>query len=487
RVTTHPISGVVRDTDETFLNFDGITYGKGASAIKQLVAAIGIDGFREGMRRYFRRHEYGNTTLADWLDDLGTGAGRDLHPWAQAWLETASLNTIAAHVERAGDWIETLELRQTAPADHPTLRPHTLDVALVRNEGGSIVIDSVPAVIDSASEHIGEAAGRPFPGLVFPNHNDHGFVKVALDEASIAFIRDNLGRIDDPLLRQLIWHTLWTMVRDQQLKSTDFLELAAANVVAETNHGLVESILGRMLAAVSRYVPENDKAEAAHRLFATAWGALEQVTDPDLKIIWARTLFGVAINPDDVLHACELADGVRTVEGLTVDQDMRWSAAASAVAHDLEGAWDRVERERQRDRSDRGQRAYIRCETSRPDENVKADAWQKFNDEKGYGSLHLTAAAMGGFQWWIQDDILEPYVDRYFARLPEIFEHRDNEFAQRFFGNLFPGYRVEQSTLDKAQAVLDANGDRLPTLRRQLMEAIDDLKRAIACREFAAS
>ena len=487
RVTTHPISGVVRDTDETFLNFDGITYGKGASAIKQLVAAIGIDGFREGMRRYFRRHEYGNTTLADWLDDLGTGAGRDLHPWAQAWLETASLNTIAAHVERAGDWIETLELRQTAPADHPTLRPHTLDVALVRNEGGSIVIDSVPAVIDSASEHIGEAAGRPFPGLVFPNHNDHGFVKVALDEASIAFIRDNLGHIDDPLLRQLIWHTLWTMVRDQQLKSTDFLELAAANVVAETNHGLVESILGRMLAAVSRYVPENDKAEAAHRLFATAWGALEQVTDPDLKIIWARTLFGVAINPDDVLHACELADGVRTVEGLTVDQDMRWSAAASAVAHDLEGAWDRVERERQRDRSDRGQRAYIRCETSRPDENVKADAWQKFNDEKGYGSLHLTAAAMGGFQWWIQDDILEPYVDRYFARLPEIFEHRDNEFAQRFFGNLFPGYRVEQSTLDKAQAVLDANGDRLPTLRRQLMEAIDDLKRAIACREFAAS
>ncbi|MGE3960591.1 MAG: aminopeptidase N [Dehalococcoidia bacterium] len=487
RVTTHPISGVVRDTDETFLNFDGITYGKGASAIKQLVAAIGIEGFQAGMRRYFRRHEYGNTTLADWLDDLGNGAGRDLHPWASSWLETASLNTIAAHVERAGDWIEALEIRQSAPAEHPTLRPHTLDVALVRNEGGAIVIDSVDASIDGASEHITEAAGRPFPGLVFPNHNDHGFVKVALDERSIAFIHDNLGRIDDPLLRQLIWHTLWTMVRDQQLKSTDFIELAAANVVAESDHGLVESILGRMLAAVSRYVPEDQKAESAHRLFATAWGALEQVTDPDLKIIWARTLFAVAINPDDVLHACELADGVRSVEGLTVDQDMRWSAAAAAVAHDLEGAWARVERERERDRSDRGQRAFIRCETSQPDEDVKADAWQKFGDEKGYGSLHLTAAAMGGFHWWIQADLLEPYVDRYFAQLPDVFEHRDNEFAQRFFGNLFPGYRVEQSTLDHAQAVLDAHGERLPTLRRQLMEAIDDLKRAIACREFAAS
>jgi len=487
RVTTHPISGVVRDTDETFLNFDGITYGKGASAIKQLVAAIGVEGFREGMRRYFKRHEYGNTTLADWLDDLGAGAGRDLHPWAQAWLETASLNTISAHVERAGDWIGSLELRQDAPDEHPTIRPHTLDIALVRNEGGAILIDSVPATIDSASERIEEAAGRPFPGLVFPNHNDHGFVKVALDERSIAFIHDNLNRIDDALLRQLIWHTLWTMVRDQQLKSTDFINLAAANVVAETDHGLVESILGRMSAAVSRYVPEDAKAEAAHRMFATAWGALEAVTDPDLKIIWGRTLFGVALNPDDAVHACELADGVRTVEGFTVDQDMRWSAAASAVALDLNGAWERVERERARDRSDRGQRAYLRCEVSRPDGDGKEDAWQKFTEEKGYGSLHLTGAAMSGFHWWVQADLLEPYVDRYFKQLPNIFDTRDNEFAQRYFSNLFPGYRVEQSTLDQAQAILDAHGERIPTLRRQLMEAIDDLQRAIRCREFAAS
>jgi aminopeptidase N len=487
RVTTHPISGVVRDTDETFLNFDGITYGKGASAIKQLVAAIGTEGFRAGMQRYFKRHEYGNTTLEDWLDDLGAGAGRDLHPWAASWLETASLNTIAAEVERAGDWISALQLHQTAPDGHPTIRPHTLDIALVRNEGGSIVIESLPASIDSESEHIEEAAGRAFPGLVFPNHNDHGFVKVALDERSIAFIRDNLNRIDDALLRQLIWHTLWTMVRDQQLKSTDFIDLAAANVVAETDHGLVESILGRMSAAVSRYVPESQKSEAAHRLFATSWGALESVTDPDLKIIWGRTLFGVALNPNDVVHACELADGVRTVEGFTVDQDMRWSAAASAVALDLDGAWARVERERERDRSDRGQRAYLRCEVAQPSGDVKEDAWQKFTEEKGYGSLHLTGAAMSGFHWWVQSDLLEPYVDRYFRQLPAIFETRDNEFAQRYFSNLFPGYRVEQSTLDQAQAVLDAHGDRIPTLQRQLREAIDDLERAIRCREFAAS
>src|SRR5690606_3069728 len=234
----------------------------------------GVEGFRDGMRRYFKRHEYGNTTIEDRLDDLGEGAGRDLHPWAQAWLETAALHTISARVERAGDEAGSLELRQDAPSTHPTIRPHTLDIALGRNEGGTILIDSIPASIDSATARVEEATGLTFPGLVFPNHNDHGFVKVALDERSIAFIRDNLNRIDDALLRQLIWHTLWTMVRDQQLKSTDFIELAAANVVAETDHGLVESILGRMSGAVSRYVPEDAKAEAARRMFATARGAL---------------------------------------------------------------------------------------------------------------------------------------------------------------------------------------------------------------------
>ncbi|MCK9485728.1 MAG: aminopeptidase N [Dehalococcoidia bacterium] len=487
RVTTHPISGVVRDTDETFLNFDGITYGKGAAVIKQLVAAVGLEGFRNGMRGYFRKHEYGNTTLSDWLDSLGEGAERDLQPWAQAWLETASLNTIAATVETDGARITDLTLEQTAPAQYPTLRPHTLEVAMLRRDGGRIEVEEVGAHIEGASASVPEAVGKPAPHFVFLNHRDHGFVKVALDAASVDFVRDHLEEVEDPLLRLLIWQTLWTMVRDQQLKSTDFLDLALPRVVAETDIALVESILGRLSAAVSRYVPEEQKAQAAHRVFAAAWEAAERVEDPNLKIIWARTLFATAINPEDLAAACDLADGVREVAGLTVDQDMRWSAAASAVAQGLEGAWERVERERERDKSDRGQRAVIRCQVSRPDPDVKQEAWEKFTGNEGYGSLHLTAAAMGGFHWWRQADLLEPYVERYFERLPEVFEHRDNEFAQRFFNNLWPGYRVDRSLPERSQHLLAEHGERLPTLRRQLLEANDDLERAIRCREFAAS
>ena len=488
RITTHPISGVVNDTDETFLNFDGITYGKGASAIKQLVAAIGVPGFQAGMRRYFRQHEYGNTTISDWLDALGEGAGQDLHPWAEAWLETASLNTVSASIEADGDRIASLTLTQTASAAHPTLRPHTLEVALLHDDGTRITVDSARATIDGPTAEVTAAAGRPVPQLTFPNYQDHGFVKVALDDESVDYLRDNLGRIDDPLLRTLLWHTLWTMVRDQQLRSADFLELAARHVIAEQDKNLVEAIVGRMLAAVSRYVPEDRKVEAAHRLFVTSWDAVEATDDADMKIIWGRTLFSAAgLSRDDVVRSCELADEAVKLPGFTPDQDMRWSAAATAVAHGLEGAWERVERERERDRSDRGQRAYIRCEVSRPDETVKASAWDQFGDEKGYGSLHLTAAAMGGFHWWVQSALLAPYTGRYFDRLAEVFEQRDNEFAQRFFTNLWPGYRVEETILQQANDVLRQHGDRLPTLRRQLLEAIDDLQRALRCREFAAS
>ncbi|MDA0301592.1 MAG: aminopeptidase N [Chloroflexi bacterium] len=486
--TTHPIAGQVADTDATFLNFDGITYGKGASVIKQLVAAMGMEGFRAGMRGYFVKHAFGNTTLSQWLDALGEGVGRDLHGWAALWLETPSLNTIAATVEADGDRIAALTLTQSAPAGYPTLRPHVMDIALVRDEGGSIVVREVPARIDGATAAIEEAQGQPLPDLVFPNHHDHDFAKVALDERSLAFLRENLDRIEDPLLRQLIWQALWNMVRDQQLKSTEYLELAGSKVTTEADHELIETILATMSAAISRYVPEEQKAGAARRFFALALDALKTATDADMQITWARTLIGIAITPEDTLTTGQLADGAIEVPGLTIDQDMRWSIAMRYVAYGLDGAQERVDAEVARDPSDRGQRAALRCGTSKPDARTKAEAWARFQiGIRGYGSLHQTNAAMSGFHWWAQRDLLTPYVGRYFEALPGIFEREENEYATAYFGGLWPGYLVDRETLGRAQSLLASLADTLPVLQRSLRESIDDLERAVKCREYAAS
>jgi aminopeptidase N len=484
-VTTHPIAGQVPDTDHTFLNFDGITYGKGASVIKQLVAAMGSEGFREGMRIYFKRHAFGNTTLSQWLDALGEGVGRDLHGWARLWLETPSLNTVAAAIEASDGEISRLTISQSAPPDYPTLRPHRLDVALVRDEGDVATLEALPVQLEGPEAEVEGAAGRPLPDFVMPNHNDHGFVKVALDATSLDYVQRHLDRIEDPLLRQLIWQALWNMVRDQQLKSTDYLAMIAAQVGSEPNHELVETILANATATLARYVPDEMRLAEAHKFYEVAWSNLQSAPQGDLQIIWGRTLIGIAINPEDVQHFARLADGEVSVPGFTVDQEMRWELAARYVAYGLEDAEARVAAERERDPSDRGQRSSLRCEVSKPDPDVKAEAWRRFHDE-GYGSLHLTSAAMSGFQWYVQRDLTRPYEEKFFEAVPGIFESRPHEAASAYFGGLFPG-RVDREVLDRSERLLSAIGDRLPTLKRSLREANDDLDRAIKCREFAAS
>lgn len=485
-VTTHPIAGPVPDTDATFLNFDGITYGKGASVLKQLVAAIGMDGFREGMRNYFRTYAYGNAALAQFLASLEAGSGTDLKEWARLWLETSSLNTISARWEANKDCIVSFALTQSAPPDYNFIRPHRLDVGLLREEDGRFDVTVLPASIKTLELDLEAARGLPRPALVFPNYNDNGYAKVALDAESVAFVHANIDRIEDALLRQLLWSSLWNMVRDQQLKSTDYLALVREKIGLEPLPELVEAVLHNSAAALGRYVPEGQKERESRLFVAAAWDALRAADRGDAQIIWARTLIGNALTREDIELAARLADGQESIEGLTIDQDMRWAIAAKFVGHDLPGAQDRVARESAADPSDRGERARLRCQVSEPSAAAKSAAWERFNGE-GYGSLYLTGAAMGGFNWWVQRDLLTPYIDRFFESLPGIFRTRDKEFTLDYFRALFPTYRVERDVLERSGNVLAAIGDELPSLTRVLREATDDLSRAIKCREYAAS
>ena len=485
-ITTHPIAGTVRDTDETFLNFDGITYGKGASVLKQLVATIGIDGFREGMRHYFRTYDYGNASLHDFLGALEEGSGRELGEWSRLWLETPSLNTIRADWESDGERVTRLELSQSAPEDYPTIRPHTLETGLLTDDGTVTAVEAVPSVLEGESTEVAEARGRPRPALVFPNFNDHAYAKIALDAESVAWARENIERVGDDLLRQQLWSTLWSMVRDQQLKSTDFLAIVREKIGFERNIELVDSVLGHAAAAQNRYVPSEQRDAEAHLLFETAREGLLAAPDSDTRIIWGRGLVGFAVNPDDIAYIRRLADGEEVVPDFELDQEMRWGVATRHVGFGLPSAAERVAAEAERDPSDRGQRAQLRCETSVPDPATKAEAWERFAGE-GYGSRYLNQAAMSGFNWTHQAELLAPYVDAFFEQVGAIFVERDREFATVFYGGLFPGYRVEQDTLDRAQTLLDATPEEQAVLQRMLRESIDEIGRAVACREYAAS
>ncbi|XYI00992.1 aminopeptidase N [Sorangium sp. So ce1128] len=491
-VTTHPIAGELADTEHTFLNFDGITYGKGAAAMKQLVAAIGLPAFRDGMRRYFKRYQYGNATLREFLSALEEGSGRDLGAWSRVWLEQASLNTLTAEWEPEGDRIGRLRVVQTAPVDYPTLRPHRIDVALAREEAGALVVDTVPAEIDGATTDVAAARGQRAPLFVFPNHNDLTFAKIALDPGSLAFVREHMGRVEDPLLRQLLWSSLWSMVRDQKLASPAYLALVRDKLPAEPDLSLLEPVLTNAVTALARYVPDSLRDAEASAFTGLALSALRAAPRGDAQIVWARALLNAAYSAPDLALAARLVDGELEVEGLEIDQEMRWTVAVKWVARDMAGAAERLEAERRRDPSDRGQRAALRAETAQPDAAAKEAAWERFH-EGGYGSLHLTSAAMSGFNWSFQRALLEPYVQAFFERVQQVFETRTHELASAYFTHLFPSYRVDRDILGRAEARLAAllqqtpdGAPRLPMLVRMLREASDDLARAIACRELAA-
>jgi len=306
-----------------------------------------------------------------------------------------------------------------------------------------------------------------------------------MDAESVAWARENIDRVEDTLLRQLLWSSLWNMTRDAQLKAQDFLDLVNTKVVREPDITVVESVLGQASLALTRLLPDAWRPEQAHRLFETAWSGL-QAASGDAQIIWARALFGAAESEADLRFAASLADGERTVAGLSVDQDMRWSLATKFVAHGLAGADARLAAEVERDPSDRGSRAKLAAEVSRPAAAAKAEAWGRFLGE-GYGSFHLTRAAMGGFNWVHQRELLAPYYDRFFADAPGAFTRDEMAFAEAYFLTLFPRYRVDEETMARAERLMAEHGANSPLLTRLVKEANDELARALRCRRFAES
>ncbi|MCB2222658.1 MAG: aminopeptidase N [Actinobacteria bacterium] len=476
--TTHRIADEIPSTDETFLNFDGITYGKGASVLKQLVAAVGMEAFRTGMQTYFRRHRFGNATLADFLAALQEGSGVDLVHWAARWLKAPSLNTLGVEWSAEGGRVADLRILQTAPEEWPTLRPHTVEVGLVDADGS---VRAFPAAFDGAEHRVDAAVGTVAPVFVYPNAGDHGFAKVALDPVSIAWAKANLSTVADPLLRQQVWATLWEMVRDQAFSSLDYLELIRSELPAERSLVIVQMVTATASAALGSYVPADLIDGEAAAFVAAARSAID-AAEGDIRVLWARALIRSASGPEEQAAAAALVDG--PPEGLAIDQDMRWSVAVAGAAADAPDAAERLAAERRRDTSDRGDRAMVRAEAARPDAAVKEEVWERIHSH-GYESLHLALAAAGGFWRRRQDALLQPFVGRFFEALPGVFSEWEQEAARAYFTSFFPHYRIEQPTRDAIAALL-ARDDVGPMLRRMLIEEDDTIARAMRCRAFAA-
>ncbi|GGU06854.1 aminopeptidase N [Streptomyces coeruleorubidus] len=485
--STHPIMAEIRDLDDVLVNFDGITYAKGASVLKQLVAYVGMDEFFRGVQAYFKRHAYGNTRLSDLLGALEETSGRDLKTWSEKWLQAAGINILRPEIETDADGVVTsFAIRQEAPAlpagakGEPTLRPHRIAVGLYEldDASGKLVREErIELDVDGELTAVPQLVGKRRPAVILLNDDDLSYAKVRLDEQSLAFVTEHLGDFESSLPRALCWASAWDMTRDAELPARDYLSLVLSGIGKESDIGVVQSLHRQVKLAVDLYAdPAAREALLARWTDATLAHLRAAAPGSDHQLAWARAFAATARTPEQLDLLDALLDGSQTIEGLVVDTELRWAFVQRLAAV---GRFDETEiaGEYDRDRTAAGERHAATARAARPTPEAKAEAWASVVDSDKLPNA-VQEAVIGGFVQTDQRDLLAPYADRYFEVVKDIWESRSHEMAQQIAVGLYPTVQVSRETLDKTDAWL-ASAEPNAALRRLVSESRAGVERAL--------
>jgi aminopeptidase N len=481
--TTHPIAADVSTLTEAIANFDGISYAKGASVLKQLVAYLGRDAFFTGIRAYFAEHGGANATLADLLRALETSSGKNLGDWSKAWLQTAGPNTLRPDftVDDEGRFTSFAVL-QEAPPDYPVLRPHHIAIGLYNlSPGGALLRQHrVEADVTGARTEVPSLAGLARPDLILLNDDDLGYAIVRFDERSLATLTTSVAAFADSLPRAVCWSAVLDMVQHAELSVPAFVSILVAGMASEPSVSVLQG-LHMVAARLMTVTADPDWLPAGREQLATAAMELLQAAEPgsDHQLAWMQLLSWTAVNPAQLDFVAGLLDGSGAVPGLVVDTELRWAFLRRLAVTGRAGD-EQIDAELKRDPTDAGRRHAAACRAAIGDAEHKADAWRLMaeSDELGHEGVMAVAA---GFSQPEHAALLAPYTDRYFEALPVIWETR-GDHIRRLLGNvLFPHTAASPELLDRIDAFLAA-GERDAAMVRVLAERRDMIGRTLRSR-----
>ncbi|MGW5126408.1 aminopeptidase N [Streptomyces sp. NPDC004069] len=480
RPSTHPVApDAVDDTASALLNFDGISYAKGASALRQLVAWLGEKDFLAGINTHFERHRFANATLADFIDSLASATDRDVHAWAESWLRTTGVDTLTASVDaEPGQW--------TLALDRDGSRPHRVTVGVYDRDlgdGRSLVVRERYET-DVPQDGTRRPRSGTRPALVVPNDQDLTYAKIRLDETSLETALRGLSGIPDALTRAVVWNALRDMVRDGELAPADYLTAACAHLPEETDLALVQGVLAFAAGQIAdRYVHPEQRPAVLASLGSLCRDLIRRTEDgdnPGLRLIAVRHFIDVAAHPDTI--AAWLADGT-VPGGPELDPELRWRVLGRLA---VLGAVDEaaIAGELDRDPSATGQEGAARCRAALPDAEAKRAAWEAMfaTDERTDLSNYLFTATAQGFWQPEQADLVRDYVSRFYEDAVALAARRGPAIADAAGRWAFPMYAVDADHLRRGEACL-RDGDPTPALRRKLVDQLDDLARALRVRE----
>ena len=479
--STHPIAADMVDIETVKANFDGITYAKGASVLHQLVAHVGRDNFIAGLQVYFAKHAYRNTTLKDLLDELEAKSGRSLDSWVATWLQTAGVNTLRPEVKLSGDTYESIAIKQEPPlipAGSTEKRPHRMAVGLYDLKG-DVLSRRTSVELDVAGEltSVDKLKGEKVADLLLINDKDLSYAKIRFDQRSIETLKSHLGKLNDNLSRALCWSAAWDMLRDAEISSSDFIDIAIAGLPGEDDITTVTALGNQLSSAIEVYAAPNNRDSLREKI-ATVMGDLLERAKPgsDFQLQFARFFASLAHTQAQGAKIRELLDG--KLNGLTIDADLRWHLLICLIERGLAGVSE-IDAELQRDNTLTGQLARERCLAAQPNLEAKEKAF-KTATENFEISNWMRLSAIQGFARPLHRDFHAKFIDRYFGLILNIYNTKSYEDSSNIIDLLFPSYVVSNETLAKTDAWLNSTGkDAHPTLRRHVLEAKDSLVRAL--------
>jgi aminopeptidase N len=482
--STHPVVAEIRDLEDVQVNFDGITYAKGGSVLKQLAAWVGIEQFFAGVAAYFAKNEWSNTELSDLLTELEATSGRELSGWSRKWLETAGVNTLSPLIEEAPDGtVSRFAIVQTAPADYPTIRPHRLGVGFYALRDGALErVHHLELDVDGDRTDVPELAGVKRPDLVLLNDEDLAYAKIRLDERSLATAIAHLKDISDPLARSLVWGAAWDQTRDAEASASDYVDLVLRNIGSETESTTVRTTLSQLQLAANSYVSPEKREATRAKVADGLWQLAESATPgSDSQLQFVTAFASAASTPAHWEQVRALRAGEATLEGLAIDTDLSWQLLVSLAAGGVVSAKD-IEAALAADNTAKGGEFAAQAKAALPDAEAKSAAWDSLVRKDDAPNTIVRSAALG-FTHPAGVLALREFVTPYFEMLLPVWESRTYQIAQYLIVGLYPAALADVVLRDATRGWLAANPEAPAALRRLVQENLAGVERALSVQE----
>jgi aminopeptidase N len=496
--STHPVAADIPDLHAVEVNFDGITYAKGASVLKQLVAYVGLEAFLAGLRDYFRDHAFGNATFGDLLGALEKSSGRDLSGWGRQWLKTTGLNTLRPDFDVDADGKFTrfaIDQGGAKPGEGET-RVHRLAVGIYDDDGsGKLVrVHREELDVEGSATEVPALQGVSRGKLILLNDDDLTYCSLRLDPDSLQTVLTRIADIAEPLPRTLAWSAAWEMTRDAELRARDFVALVISGLHAETEVGVAQRLLLQAQTALGSYADPGWAAENGWPAFGDALLDLARESQPgsDHQLAFVNALCSSVLSPNHVAVLETLLDNepaAVNLAGLAIDTDLRWrivTALARAGVIDADGTETPfIDAEAANDPTAAGRRQAAAAGAARPQSAVKQAAWEQVVEDDTLANI-TARAIIGGFVQPGQGEVLAPFRDRYFGAISGVWERRSSEVAQTVVVGLYPSWEISQDALSAADTFL-SDPEVPPALRRLVLEGRAGVERSLRAREFDVS